>query len=208
MFTIVPQFTETPIRNHFGLGASVTQSGLDLMPFAAAMLLIAPLTGRLSVAFGGRRVLLSGCVFASFAYLALVLWHAHTWQIMVSSGLLGIGMAMGYAAMSNLVVQAVPQSQTGVATGMNTNIRNIGSAVGAGVATSFVVSSLLHNGTPAEHGYILAFVVSALALLIAAGTALLIPRHPVVVHQLDRADEASAMTAGAAAVAGTASGIE
>jgi MFS family permease len=206
MFTIVPQLVETPTRYHFGLGASVTQSGLDLLPFAAAMLLVAPFTGRLSVAFGGRRVLLSGCVFAASAYVELVLWHAHTWQVMVSAGLLGIGMAQGYAAMSNLVVQAVPQSQTGIATGMNTNIRNIGSAVGAGVATSFVVSSLLRDGTPAEHGYVLAFVLSAVALLVAAGTALLIPRHPGEV--VEPVEQASAMLAGAAAVVGTASGVE
>jgi hypothetical protein len=74
------------------------------------------------------------------------------------------------------------------------------------VATSFVVSSLLANGRPAEHGYILAFVLSALALLVAAGTALLIPRHPV--HQPSDADLASAMSGGPAAVVATASGVE
>lgn len=206
MFTIVPEFVETPTRYHYGLGATVTQSGLDLLPFAAAMLIVAPLTGRLSGAFGARRVLLTGCLFAASSYISLVFWHAHTWQILISAGLLGIGIAMGYAAMSNLVVEAVPQSQTGIATGMNTNIRNMGAAVGAGVATSFVVSSLLANGTPAQHGYILAFVISAVALLIAAGTALLIPRHPV--HQLDAADLASARAGGPAAVVATAAGVE
>jgi MFS family permease len=189
MFTIVPEFVETPMRYHYGLGASVTQSGVDLVPFAAAMLFIAPLTGRLSNAFGARRVLLSGCLFASSSYIVLVFWHAHTWQVLISSGLLGIGIAMGFAAMSNLVVQAVPQSQTGVATGMNTNIRNIGAAVGAGVATSIVVSSLLSNGTPAESGYILAFIVSAAALVIAAVTTLLIPRHHT--HDAGPADPAA-----------------
>ena len=206
MFTTVPQFVETPARYHYGFAASVTQSGLDLLPFALAMLLIAPLTGWLSNALGGRRVLLGGCLFAAFAYLSLSLWHAHTWQVMLAAGLLGVGMALGYAAMSNLVVQAVPQSQTAVATGMNTNIRNIGAAVGAGVATSVVVSSLLPDGTPSLHGYIVAFVISAVGLLIAAVTALLIPRHPL--HAVDPADQASAISAGAAAVVGAASGVE
>ena len=41
--------------------------------------------------------------------------------------------------MSNLVIEAVPASQTGVATGMNTNIRNIGAALGSAVATSLIV---------------------------------------------------------------------
>ena len=127
MFTTVPQFVETPARDHYGFGASVTQSGLDLLPFALAMLVIAPLTGRLSVAFGrspgpAGRLHLLGLVLRRAGRSGT----AHTWQIMSPPRLLGIGIAMGYAAMSNLVVEAVPQSQTGVATGMNTNIRNIG----------------------------------------------------------------------------------
>jgi EmrB/QacA subfamily drug resistance transporter len=179
MFTVMPQFVETASRNGYGFGASVTQSGLDLLPFALAMLLVAPLTGRMSVRFGGRRVMLAACCFAASSYVVLVFWHGHTWQILIATGLLGVGIAMGFAAMTNLVVEAVPQSQTGVATGMNTNIRNIGAGIGAGVATSLVVSSLLSNGLPKEHGYILAFIVSAAALVVAAGATLAIPRHPV-----------------------------
>jgi MFS family permease len=127
--------------------------------------------------FGSRRVLLTACVASAAAYIELAIWHGHTYNVLISSGLLGVGIAMGFAAMSNLVVAAVPQSQTGVATGMNTNIRNVGAAIGAGVATSVVVSSVLPNGTLAEHGYILAYVISAVAMVVAAGAALLIPHH-------------------------------
>ena len=42
--------------------------------------------------------------------------------------------------MSNLIVRAVPAGQTGVASGMNANIRTIGGAVGAGVMSSIVTS--------------------------------------------------------------------
>jgi MFS family permease len=188
MFTVVPQFVETSPRNGYGFGASVTQSGLDLLPFALAMLVVAPLTGRMSVRFGGRRVMLAACCFAASSYIVLVFWHSHTWHFLIATALLGIGIAMGFAAMTNLVVEAVPQSQTGVATGMNTNIRNIGAGIGAGVATSLVVSSLLANGLPKEGGYVLAFVVSAVALIVAAGATLTIPRHPVTVdgdHAVD-----------------------
>ena len=177
MFTVIPQFVETPTRDGYGFGASVTQSGIDLLPFAIAMLLVAPLTGKLSTTFGSRRVMLAACIFACSSYIVLIFWHTQDWYILLATALLGVGIAMGFAAMSNLVVEAVPPSQTGVATGMNTNIRNIGAAVGAGVATSVVVSSLLANGVPKEHGYILAFIISAVALVIAALATLAIPRH-------------------------------
>src|SRR5262249_22007859 len=145
-------------------GASVTQSGLDLLPFALAMLVVAPLTGRLSVRFGSRRVLLAACVFSAASYLVLVPWHAATIDVLIAAALLGVGVAMGFSSMTNLVVEAVPQTQTGVATGMNTNIRNVGAALGAGIATSIVVGDLLRDGVPAEHGYVVAFAVSSVAL--------------------------------------------
>jgi hypothetical protein len=66
---------------------------------------------------------------------------------------------------------------------MNTNIRNVGAAVGAGIATSVVVSAVMANGIPAEHGYVLAFAISAAAMLVAAGAAALIPRHAELVEQ-------------------------
>ena len=175
MFIILPQFAQTPARVGYGFGASVTQSGLDLLPFAAAMLVIAPLTGRLSVSIGSKATLTLGALFAASSYGLLVIAHGEPWNIYVAAGLLGIGMAFGFASMSNLIVAAVPATQTGVATGMNTNIRNIGSALGAAVATSLIVSGTPVHGYPREHGYVLAFVVCGGTLALAALAALMIP---------------------------------
>jgi hypothetical protein len=97
--------------------------------------------------------------------------------------------------MANLIIEAVPAGQTGVATGMNTNIRNIGAALGSGVATSLVISNLLPNGFPKEHGYILAFAVCGAALVVAALAAVMIPkseRPSVVLTEVHRALTAEA----------------
>jgi hypothetical protein len=61
---------------------------------------------------------------------------------------------------------------------MNTNIRNIGAALGSGIATSIIVSSLLKSGFPTEHGYTVSFAVSGISLIIAALAALKIPNRP------------------------------
>jgi MFS family permease len=177
MFITLPQFTETPLRAGYGFGASVTQSGLYLAPFAAAMVVFAPMTGRLSKAVGSKMVLVAGSLFCASSYLLLVLAHTQQWSIYTATGLLGIGIALGFASMANLIIDAVPAEQTGVATGMNTNIRNIGAALGSGIATSLVVSGLLPDGFPKEHGYLLAFAVSGLALVVAALAALTIPKR-------------------------------
>ncbi len=177
MFVTLPQFTETPTHVGYGFGASVTQSGLYLAPFAAAMVIFAPMTGRLSKAFGSKMVLIAGSLFCASSYLLLLLDHTQQWSIYAATGLLGIGIALGFASMANLIIEAVPAEQTGVATGMNTNIRNIGAALGSGIATSLVVSGLLPDGFPKQHGYMLAFAVSGLALVVAALAALTIPKR-------------------------------
>ncbi len=177
MFIVLPQFTQTPTDVGYGFGASVTQSGLFLLPFAVAMVIVAPMTGRLSLRVGSKMVLVAGSLFAASSYLVLVVADSHEWTIYVATGLLGIGIAMGFASMANLIIEAVPAEQTGVATGMNTNIRSIGAALGSGIATSLVISGLLADGYPKEHGYALAFAVSGTGLVVAALVALLIPRH-------------------------------
>jgi hypothetical protein len=77
--------------------------------------------------------------------------------------------------MSALVVAAVPPSQTGVASGMNANIRTIGGSVGAAVMASIVTSQLGSSGLPKESGYTVGFAVMAAGLVLAALAGLLIP---------------------------------
>jgi EmrB/QacA subfamily drug resistance transporter len=201
MFITLPQFTETPTRAGYGFGASVTQSGLYLAPFAAAMVIIAPMTGRLSKAFGSKMVLVVGSLVTGSSYLLLILNHSDQWSIYTATGLLGVGIALGFASMANLIIEAVPARQTGVATGMNTNIRNIGAALGSGIATSLVVSGLTPGGLPKERGYLLAFAVSGLALVVAALAALTIPKRTV--PSLVESEPHPALTAEAEVIVGS-----
>jgi MFS family permease len=178
LFITVPQFVETPTSAGYGFGATVTQSGLYLLPFSIAMLITAPLTGALAKRLSSKLVLILGSLFAASSYVLLAIVNDISMVFYVSAALLGIGIAFGYAAMTNLIVEAVPAEQTGVATGMNTNIRNIGSAMGSAIATSAITSHLLADGIPAEHGYVVAFVICAIALVVAAVAAGSIPRRP------------------------------
>jgi MFS family permease len=176
-FVTVPQFVQTPASAGYGFGASVTQSGLYLVPYAATMLVLAPAVGRLSLRVGSKPILIVGSLFAAASYGVLAAAHSSSWTLYLASGLLGVGMALGYTAMANLIVEAVRADQTGVATGMNTNIRNIGSALGSGVATSFVVSTVGANGYPTVSGYTRSFIVAGISLVVAAAAALKIPRR-------------------------------
>ena len=86
-------------------------------------------------------------------------------------------MGAAFAAIPNLIVVAVDEHQTGEATGVNTVMRNIGSAVGAQVAGTIIATHVLANGLPENAGFTIAFLISAVGAVIAAISRLLIPGH-------------------------------
>ncbi|HTR94300.1 MAG TPA: hypothetical protein VMI73_21400, partial [Trebonia sp.] len=65
--------------------------------------------------------------------------------------------------------------QTGVASGMNANIRTIGGSIGAAVMASIVTAQLEPSGLPKEAGYTTGFAVMAAVLVVAVLAGLLIP---------------------------------
>ncbi len=77
--------------------------------------------------------------------------------------------------MSSLIVDAVPASQTGVASGMNANIRTIGGAIGAAVMGSIIASQVQPNGLPKEIGFAIGFAMLGAAGIAAAFGSRLIP---------------------------------
>ena len=59
----------------------------------------------------------------------------------LASAILGLGIGLAFAAMANLVVDAVPQEMTGVASGVNTIVRSIGGAIGGQAAAAILTAS-------------------------------------------------------------------
>jgi MFS family permease len=172
MFAFLPQFIQTPDDvTGYGFGASVTESGLLLIPQAVATFLAGLFSGALAARFGSKAVLVVGAGLTSLSTLALVLAHDHIWQLVAESAAMGLAFGLAFAALSSLIVDAVPQSQTGVASGMNANIRTVGGALGSAVVASVITANARPDGLPVEAGYTHGFTVlvatSALATLVA-----------------------------------------
>jgi EmrB/QacA subfamily drug resistance transporter len=171
----LPQFLQTPSSVGYGFGASVTLSGLFLVPMTAAMFVFGLVSGRLAASWGSKLVIVVGSTIIAASFLALALAHDQQWQIYFFSALFGVGMGFAYAAMSNLIVVSVPASQVGVASGMNANIRTIGGSIGAAVMGSIVTSRVSSNGLPLEAGYNRGFLFLLGASIVAAAAAVIIP---------------------------------
>jgi EmrB/QacA subfamily drug resistance transporter len=174
-FLLVPQFVELPASTGFGFGASVTQAGLFMLPTTAFMMLAGPISGRLSSTVGSRVPLVLGSLASSVAFVLLTVAHGSHWEIYLAMSVLGLGIGLAFASMANLIVESVRPDQTGVATGMNTIVRSIGGGVGGQVSAG-IVASTLAAGLPTEHGFTIAFAVSAGVLAVGFLVSLAVPR--------------------------------
>ncbi len=174
-FAFLPQFLQTPGNTGYGFGVSVTESGLLLLPHAAASFLAGLLVGRLVRRFGAKTLLVLTAALAAAGSLGLTLWHDDLRLIVLEMTALGFGFGLAFAVMSNLIVDAVPQTQTGVASGVNTNLRTIGGAIGSAVIASIVTAEIQPVGYPTEGGYTTAFAVLTGTVATAALVALFVP---------------------------------
>ena len=149
-FIIYPQFAQLPKSTGFGFGASVVVSSLYLLPAAIGMGVLGTVAGRVARRFGSKPALIVGTAITAVAFAWLAVAHGHPLDMLISATLLGIGIGLAFAALGNLIVQAVPAAQTGVATGMNTVMRTLGGALGGQLAATFIVDHQA-QGTPDRH---------------------------------------------------------
>ncbi|MER7583903.1 MFS transporter [Kitasatospora sp. NPDC097691] len=175
--TFLPQLVQTPERlAGYGFTASVTRSGLSVLPMTGGMFVLGVLAGPLTHRFGSKHVLIAGSMIMIAPFALPAVGHDHTWEIHTASALIGVGLGLASCAVSALVVEAVPPAHSGVAGAMNADIRTIGGAVG-----SAATASILSSGVTAAHpfpddsGYTGTFWFLTLSAGLAAAVSLAIP---------------------------------
>lgn len=173
----LPQFLQTDSTVGYGFGLSPSMAGLLLFPSAAASFVVGLVAAPLARRIGSRMTIASGASVAAVAMLAIAFVHEQQWQVVVAYTFSGLGLGLVFAALAAVVVGAVPSHQTGVASGMNTNIRTVGGAVGTAVVSTLVAVSAV---VPSESGYTAGFAVLGSALVAAAVVTAAMPRRSVV----------------------------
>jgi len=175
VWAFLPQLVQVPTDAGYGFGVSVTEAGWVILPMLVTMALAGVASGPLAPFIGFRSQLAGGSALIALSCLGMALFHAGIWQLTISSGIFGVGLGFAYAAMTRVIVQNVPAGQTGIAIGMNANIRIIGGAVGTAIMTAIVTSDHLPGGLPAKQGFTTGFTVFAIVAALAILVSLLIP---------------------------------
>jgi MFS family permease len=172
-FTLVSSFVQTSrAKLGYGLSGSVLDVGLYLLPGTVATLIFSRLAGRFEARIGAAWTLATGSALIGAAFGWLALANAHVYDMLVFSVLQGVGFGIAYAALGTVAVQHVPMDQSAIASGINSLVRTTGGSLGAAITASVLISYLVPRTTmPALHGYVLSFLISATAALLAAAVA-------------------------------------
>jgi len=171
-FSFVPIFVETQRSPGYGLGVSVTVAGLMVLPQTMSVFVMGSLAAPLARRFGTKTLLVSAPLFAVAAFTLLAFSYRHAWEIYLATGVLGIGVGLAFSTSSSLLAAAVPAQHTGVALGMNANIRTVGGAIGSAAMTSVILVGASAGKPPLEsgfsHGFGMLAAVGALCVIAAA----------------------------------------
>lgn len=178
---VVPQLLQMSEDTGYGLGQTMLQAGLWMMPGGLMMLVFAPVSSRFMNTLGARITLTIGaCVTASGYVLATFMMGA-PWQLMIASLIASAGVGIGYASMPTLILDNVPSSEAGSSVGVNSLMRSVGTTIAgaamAAILTTRTVEIAPGTSIPDESAFMICFAVGAFAAFAGAMVALLVPRQ-------------------------------
>lgn len=136
-------------------------AGLLILPYSVTLSVIAPISGRLSGRYGSRYLTLLGPLVYCIALLMFTLFdkNAAMWQIVLASGIMGIGNGLFQSPSNNAIMTSVEQSELGIASGILALSRNMGNILGVAVTITLFETfrnMFLHSGM----AYDVAFLTS------------------------------------------------
>jgi EmrB/QacA subfamily drug resistance transporter len=127
---LLAQFFQT-VQGYSPLG-----SGLRILPWTLAPMFIAPVAGALSDRISPKRIIGTGLSLQAIAlaWIALVSTPTVSYSTLIAPFVVaGVGMALFFAPVANVVLSAVRRDEEGQASGANNAIRELGGVFGVAV---------------------------------------------------------------------------
>jgi MFS transporter, DHA2 family, multidrug resistance protein len=126
----------------FVQGYSPLEAGVRLVPYAAVMMVTAPMSARLVEKVGTKRVMTTGLSVMAAALFVLSFIQADSSYLRVISNMMvmGVGMGLTMAPATESVMGSLPREKAGVGSAVNDTTRQVGGALGVAVIGSLVAS--------------------------------------------------------------------
>lgn len=180
---LTTQQLQLPASTGYGFELSVITAGLCMVPSGLAMVLFAPISGRIIRVFGGKTALMAGAVVMIAGYVGRVFFYDSIASVIIGSTVVSVGTAIAYASMPTLIMGAVPITETASANGLNSLVRSIGTSTSSAAVAAVLTSVTMRVGPrslPAFDAFRDVFWMAALASAASMLAAVFIPRVSVV----------------------------
>ncbi len=131
-----------------GKHLTALQNGLWVLPYGLSILVGAPIAGRLTSRIGTVPVIRLGLVMqtVSLVYMAVFVSPDLSFGHLLP-GLIGYGLGAGFSVtqLTNVILSDIPPPKSGVASGTNTTVRQVGSALGIAVIGTVVTTQTINH---------------------------------------------------------------
>ncbi|MYV37743.1 DHA2 family efflux MFS transporter permease subunit [Streptomyces sp. SID1328] len=141
-----------------GLGWSVLRAGLTGVPFSLAVSTAAALSVQFLVPRFGRKVLQAGALTMGLGVL-LYIWESDryglaiaSWQMALPLVVMGAGMGLIVAPLTDAVLSEVPREHAGSASGLINTVQQMGNALGLGLVSVVFFGQIADRLAPARVG--------------------------------------------------------
>ncbi|MET9328145.1 MFS transporter [Tsukamurella sp. NPDC003166] len=178
----VPQIMEFPASTGFGLGKTMLEAGLWMLPGGLMMMVFAPTSTVLIRRFGATTALAIGAFVLAGGYVLAYALMGSVWQLAIAYGIGTIGVAIAYASMPTIIMSSVPENETGAAIGLNALMRAVGTTICSALAAAIISAksaTVAGHVVPTQGAFETIFVVAAVAAVVAGVIALMIPKPKV-----------------------------
>ena len=178
-------------------GYSPLSAGVRALPFAAAVMVTAPISSMLVARLGIRLVVPAGLAAMGGGLLMLTQVTPTTSYTFLAIGvaIMGAGMGLVMAPAGESIMSVLPADQYGAGSAVNDTVQELGGSLGIAVIGSIVASSFRHS---LDAGGLPAALIAPARSSIAAADATAAHAGPLAARVLDLAHQSftSAMTTG------------
>jgi len=121
---------------------SPLQAGIRFLPSTAMIMVVAPIAGRVTDRIGPRPLMTGGLILVSFAlfWMTGITTHSSYGFLSVSFVAMGIGMGCVMSPMSTAAMNSVDPTKAGVASGVLSMVRMVGSTFGVAVMGAIIAT--------------------------------------------------------------------
>lgn len=144
-----------PVFLQDGKHLTAETNGLWVVPTGLFIVVGAQIGGRLTRVIGTTAVARAGLVLETIGLvlIALVVGPNLTFlSLLPGFACYGFGIGFASSQLTNIVLSSIESEKAGVASGANTTVRQIGSALGVAVIGSLLTTETIRNAVPAVRG--------------------------------------------------------